>query len=113
LIWAFALGGIGGGDVKMMAAIGALLGPRLALTSVACGMLLGGVVMMVHLARIGRLREKLRATGTMLTSVVLMHSIQPLRISDTDPGAVSLPYSVPLGLGTIGVLVFIGPLRFF
>src|SRR2546425_12360385 len=31
LLWPFAMGGIGGGDVKMMGAIGALLGPRLAL----------------------------------------------------------------------------------
>src|SRR5262245_58356628 len=71
LLWAFALGGIGGGDVKMMAAIGALLGPRLALTSLAFGMLLGGVIMIVHLARLGRLREKLRTIGTMFSSAVL------------------------------------------
>src|SRR5437773_10812022 len=31
LLWPFAMGGIGGGDVKMMGAIGALLGPRLSL----------------------------------------------------------------------------------
>src|SRR3989442_10904944 len=61
LLGPFALGGIGGGDVKMMGAVGALVGARLALTSLALGMLLGGVIMIAHLASKGLLREKLAA----------------------------------------------------
>ena len=57
LLAPFALGGIGGGDVKMMAAVGAIVGARLGLTGLAVGIVLGGVVMVVHLARQGRLRE--------------------------------------------------------
>src|SRR5437016_4383205 len=45
LLWPFAMGGIGGGDVKMMGAIGALLGPRLALMGLGAGVILGGAVM--------------------------------------------------------------------
>src|SRR5690349_21543935 len=56
----FALGGIGGGDVKMMGAIGALVGPRLGVASLAVGMVLGGVIMTAHLARLGLLRAKMR-----------------------------------------------------
>jgi Flp pilus assembly protein protease CpaA len=37
LIGPFAAGGIGAGDVKMMAAVGALLGPRLVLFSLVLG----------------------------------------------------------------------------
>jgi len=101
----FALGGIGGGDVKMMGAIGALLGPRFAVASLAVGMVLGGVVMVVHLARCGRLREKLARTRTMLVDAASAHSVDPLRVTATAPDAVALPYSVPLGLGALGVLV--------
>src|SRR2546425_11393857 len=45
LLWPFAMGGIGGGDVKMMGAIGALLGPRLALLGLGAGAILAGAAM--------------------------------------------------------------------
>jgi prepilin peptidase CpaA len=108
LVTPFALGGIGGGDVKMMGAVGALLGPRLALASLATGMVLGGAVMLVHLARRGRLREKLARTTAMFSDAVSGHSVEPLRLAADDPDAVSLPYSVPLGLGALAVLVLAG-----
>src|SRR5213593_647391 len=88
LLWPFAMGGIGGGDVKMMGAIGALLGPRLALMGLGAGVILGGAVMVWHLARQGRLREKVMGTATMFQA------------------AVALPYSVPLGVGTLAALAF-------
>jgi prepilin peptidase CpaA len=105
LIGPFVLGGIGGGDVKMMAAIGALLGPRLALASLGTGMALGGVIMAIHLLRLGRLQEKLGATAGMIRAAVMTQSIAPLRVSGDDASsAIALPYSVPLGLGTVAVL---------
>lgn len=105
LLGPFLLGGVGGGDVKMMAAIGALLGPWSALNAVLIGFVLGGLVMMVHLVRIGRLREKLGATVRMFTGALASRSLSPMRLSDSDAGAVTLPYSVPLGLGTVVVLL--------
>jgi prepilin peptidase CpaA len=110
LLLPFALGGIGGGDVKMMAALGALLGPRLALAGMGAGMVLGGAVMAAYLVRSCRLREKLRAIRVMLTSAVLTGSLAPLKVDAADPQAVSLPYSLPLGAGTLAVLMLARPL---
>ena len=104
LLAPFALGGLGGGDVKMMAAVGAFLGPRLALYGLLVGMILGGIVMMVHLARIGRLAEKIGALRTMVVNAALLRSVDPLRMAANDPVAISLPYSVPLGLGAAVVV---------
>jgi prepilin peptidase CpaA len=104
LLVPFAFGGVGGGDVKMMGALGALLGPTLALAGLGVGVIYGGVVMIVHLIRCGRLREKLAAMRAMLTAAALTGSLQPLHVRPDDAGAVALPYSVPLGLGTITVL---------
>lgn len=104
LLGPFALGGIGGGDVKMMGAIGALLGPLLVLNALLVGLILGGLVMMIHLATLGRLREKLGSTLAMFTGAWSTQSLSPLRLSDSDATAVTLPYSVPLGLGTVAVL---------
>ena len=105
LLVPFALGGIGGGDVKMMGAIGALVGPDLLLRSLVIGLIAGGCFAAVHLARRSRLREKLHATAGMFTQAVATHSLEPLRAPTTAPGAIVLPYSVPLGLGTVIVLV--------
>jgi len=104
LLTPFALGGIGGGDVKMMAAVAAFIGPRLALESLMLGVILGGMVVIFHLIRIGRLREKLARLRSMLVGAFLTRSAEPLKLSAAEPGAVALPYSVPLGLGTLAVL---------
>ena len=108
LLPTFALGGIGAGDVKMMGAIGALLGPQLALAALGLGMIFGGLIMLAHLARRGRLQEKLGATWAMVAAASLARSVEPLRGPAADPDAVALPYSVPLGLGTVTVLIFLG-----
>lgn len=100
LIVPFALGGIGGGDVKMMAAVGSLVGPQALLASLLAGMILGGVVAVGVLWRRERLGEKLHMLGAMLRSAALMRSMAPLRAPAPGADTIALPYSVPLGLGT-------------
>ena len=102
----FALGGIGGGDVKMMAAVGALVGPNALLASLLAGMLLGGLVAAGVLWRRGRLAEKLQLIGAMFRSALLTRSLDPLRAPEPTRETVALPYSVPLGLGTALALAF-------
>ena len=97
----FALGGIGGGDVKMMAAVGALLGPRLGLASLCAGVIIGGVVMAAHLLRQGQLVATLARIKNMLVAAIGAGSVEPLRVSSMTSNAIALPYSVPLGLGTL------------
>lgn len=105
LLAPWALGGVGGGDVKMMGAFGALVGPQTGLYGLAAGLVLGGLVAVAHLARIGRLREKLDATRAMVTGAARARSVAPLRLSAAAPDAVTLPYSLPLGAGALGVLL--------
>jgi prepilin peptidase CpaA len=106
LLAPFAMGGLGGGDVKMMGAVGALLGPRVALPALLVGLVFGGVIMAIHLARLRRLRATLSTVVTMVAGSVLGGSLDPLRVSAAQPGAITLPYSVPLGLGTLAVLAY-------
>jgi prepilin peptidase CpaA len=108
LLLPFALGGIGGGDVKMMAAMGALLGLQVTLLALGAGLALGGVIMSVHLLRLGRLRQTVRTVGAMATASALTGSLEPLRMSPGAPGTITLPYSVPLGLGTLLALAVSG-----
>jgi prepilin peptidase CpaA len=108
LLAPFALGGLGGGDVKMMGAIGAFLGLAVAAKALLFGAVLGGVLMALHLVRLGRLRATVANVGTMAAASVATRSIDPLRVSADQPGAVTLPYSVPLALGTVAALLFTG-----
>ena len=100
----FALGGIGGGDVKMMGAVGAFLGPALIMKSLLLGFILGGAFAIAHLIRISRLREKLAITWLMFHNAVVSRSLEPLQAPRDSPNAVALPYSVPLGIGTASVI---------
>jgi prepilin peptidase CpaA len=111
LLLPFALGGIGGGDVKMMVAVGAVIGPRATARALALGMILGGVWMLGHLARRGRLLSTVRSMRDMLLAAVLTRSADPLRTSAERPSAIALPYAVPLGLATIAVVVLGSVLR--
>jgi prepilin peptidase CpaA len=108
LVVPFVLGGIGGGDVKMMGAVGALVGMRVGMNALALGVMFGGVLMFVHLARRGRLAEKALATGSMVSRAFAGRSLDALRLSADSPGAVSLPYSIPLGFGTAAALACAG-----
>jgi hypothetical protein len=69
-------------------------------------MILGGATMTWHLARQGRLREKVMGTATMFQAAALTRSLDPLRVSAAAPGAIALPYSIPLGLGTLAAVAF-------
>src|SRR5256885_11304778 len=77
LLWPFAMGGIGGGDVKMMGAIGALLGPRLALMGLAAGVVLGGAAWGWHPARPGGPNGKGRGTAPRFQAAAPTRSLGP------------------------------------
>jgi prepilin peptidase CpaA len=109
LLPVFAVGGIGGGDVKMAGALGALLGLRVALVALWIGAALGGVTAAAHLARRGKLGETLKGMGARLSVAALSRSLAPLRLSD-HPGPVALPYAVPLALGALAAIALQGML---
>lgn len=100
----FALGGVGGGDVKMMGAVGTFVGPKLVLYSLCVGLILGGVLAAVTLFRHGRLRQTLSNVIVRISGAVATRSLDPLRVATDDPEAVTMPYSVPLALGTIAAV---------
>jgi hypothetical protein len=58
--------------------------------------------------RLGRLRETLVNIVTMVAASMVGGSLEPLRMSPGQPGAITLPYSVPLGFGTLAVLAALG-----
>lgn len=60
LIVPFALGWMGAGDVKLLAAFGALGGPTFVFETAVLGCVVGGVMSLFYLAREGKLLHTLR-----------------------------------------------------
>ena len=98
----FALGGMGGGDVKLMAAVGAWVGPSAVLWVALFAALAGGALALVHLAW--------RRSGVCLGRIpadvaALLASGRPAsRVS----GSRTLPYAPAVALGWFAFLAWRG-----
>ncbi len=99
------MGGMGGGDLKLMGAVGALVGPRLALDIALISGIAGGVLALAEVLRRGVLKAALARTVALCT---------PWRRnraeSGTSGGQVGELGSIPYGLA-IGVATWICVLR--
>jgi len=94
----FALGGMGGGDVKLFAAIGALAGPWGLLFCFVASLLIGALFAVALLAWRG---ELLRTTGAILLH--LATAATPwVKTAPLHAGArLNLRFGVPIALGAI------------
>lgn len=102
----YLLRGMGAGDVKLMAALGALVGPANWLFIFIVSALLGGILaVLLTLAR-GRFRKTMRNVGFMLWEMA--HLRPPhLRSEELDiksPKAVKLPHGGVIALGCLAYL---------
>jgi prepilin peptidase CpaA len=62
----YRLGATGAGDVKLMAAVGAIVGPALVVTAFLCTAIAGGVLAVIVAVRRRRLTETLTGTGRLI-----------------------------------------------
>jgi prepilin peptidase CpaA len=100
----FALRGMGAGDVKLLGAIGAWLGPAGALWTGLYGAVAGGIMALaVALAR-GCLANAMRNLGRILRvwSVVGIQSVEGLTLD--DKASLRLPYALPIAAGALVTL---------
>jgi prepilin peptidase CpaA len=97
----FILGGMGAGDVKFLAALGAWLGPWGALWTALYAALAGGLMaLFVSLTR-GYVATAFRNLGTLLRSWFL-GGIRPIEgITLTSSSGPRLPYALPIAVGAI------------
>jgi prepilin peptidase CpaA len=95
----FALRGLGGGDVKLMAALGAWVGPGMAVWVALYTALAGGVfALLVALAR-GYTKQAFRNIWSMLSYWRIAGLRTHPVLTVDSAGAVRLPYAVPIAVG--------------
>jgi prepilin peptidase CpaA len=99
----FAIRAMGGGDVKLMAAVGAMVGLSRSGEALVASCLCGGVMALVYMVVKKRAKKTLKNLG----SLVQHHSIQGAEIHPelnlSNPEAIKMPYGVAIALGAIVV----------
>lgn len=97
---------LGAGDVKLMAAVGALLGPRAALEAVLVATAIGGLLSFVALMQRRRLR---RGVAGAMSILITMSADGAAASTAPERGAAnsigSLPYGVAIAVGSVITLM--------
>lgn len=97
----FMLGAMGGGDMKLMAAVGAWVGSRHILTVMLAIALAGGLLALVSMVfnknSIQTVRNTVRLIGYRFTSGLQPHPEMNVQV----PGSKRVPFGVAIALGTL------------
>jgi prepilin peptidase CpaA len=97
----FLLGGMGAGDVKLMAALGAWLGPADAFWLAIYASIAGGVAAVVVSLWYGYLGQAVRNVSSMLLFWCLVGPRPVPSVTLEDSRAPRLAYAIPIFLGTV------------
>jgi prepilin peptidase CpaA len=104
----FALHAVGGGDVKLMAAVGSIAGPKSWIAIFLITAIAGGAVALVLVALKGRTRRTARNVGILLTELV--HLRAPHRAEQEldilSAQGLRLPHGCTIAAGTLLYLAY-------
>ena len=93
--------GLGAGDWKLMAAIGAFLGPLLFLLALLASVLVCGLMAIVHLIRNGQVMTTLRNMVVLVRGVFSFGFRSHPEISLDNPKLLKLPFGVAAAIATV------------
>ena len=105
LVLPYLWGGMGAGDVKAMAALGAWLGPKLTVFLFCYMGIAGGVIALGYLVWQGSLWEKIKQGWTFLLNLILSRPDGPPRPPSPSRVTAGIPYGVAIA---VGMLVLVG-----
>jgi len=109
LILPYIWGGMGAGDVKALAALGAWLGPQLTVYLFCYMGIAGGVIAVGYLAWQGILWGKIKQGWTFLLNLILCRQCGAPKPPSADQLTEGIPYGVAIAVGMV-VLVGVGGL---
>ncbi len=102
----YAIGGMGAGDVKLMAGVGAWIGPTLTIWAFLSSAIIGGLIGFTMMVYSGVFFHHLSMMQTICREVLAVRD--PSALSELagrrKPEMLLLPYGIPIAVGTIGYL---------
>jgi prepilin peptidase CpaA len=106
----YAIGGMGAGDVKLMAGVGAWIGPACTFWAFLATALVGGLMGLAMMAASGELARHIALTRAIGREVLTVRD--PAALSELaarrKPSMMLLPYGIPIAVGTISYLGWAG-----
>jgi prepilin peptidase CpaA len=104
----YFLGGMGAGDVKLMGAVGALLGWKMALVALFYIALAGGLVAILTILKARAVKSSYVRMSSMLQ--ILLASKRMPSADSLGGDSLTIPYAVPIALGVVAARIFGSPL---
>jgi len=106
----YAVGGMGAGDVKLMAGMGAWLGWRITLQAFIVSVVVGALMAIVMVVWRGTWKKHYENFLTILSEwFVIRNPYELSRIAaDRKPTMALLPYGIPICIGSIGYFLYSG-----
>lgn len=102
----FILGGLGGGDVKLMGAVGAFKGPLFVFYAIISAALVNGIFAMLFLAREKKLFFTLKKIYYAIVNTILFKSsLNPEDIENKNNDKIKIPYGIGLAIGTFLIIL--------
>jgi prepilin peptidase CpaA len=101
LFFAYLLGGMGAGDVKLLSAVGSFLGPRLVFYSFVWMALAGGLIAFLVLIYKKAFSQTFRNLKLLLSGWILRTQENGVDVSLRNPSLIKLPYGVAIAIGTV------------
>ncbi|MFZ5646639.1 MAG: A24 family peptidase [Bacillota bacterium] len=107
LIIPFARGGMGAGDVKLLAVIGGIKGPAFVVNTFLAGALAGGVIALFLLAVNGRLTATLSRGLGLISGILIRYGIMIRSKNSVEKKKpLYFPYTLAIGAGTAAAYSF-------
>ncbi len=110
LLPAYAIGGMGAGDVKLLAGVGAWIGATQTVWAFVVSALIGAVIALVMVAVSRTWRHHQKQFLSIIAEILVVRS--PTKLSeiaaDRKPTMMLLPYGIPIAIGTIGYFAYLG-----
>ncbi len=96
----YLLRGMAAGDVKLMAAVGAFIGPSLTLAAAAATLIVGAVLAIAYAVYIGGAGLLLKRYSDMAKNMVATHQFTYFKPCENDAGSQRFPYAAAILVGT-------------
>ncbi|MBY0397285.1 MAG: A24 family peptidase [Thermoleophilia bacterium] len=106
----YAIGGMGAGDVKLLAGVGAWVGTALTVQAFVATAIVGGLMAAAMVVRSGHLARHVAMFQVIGNEILTVRS--PARLSEIaaarKPTMLLLPYGIPMAVGTIAWFAWSG-----
>ena len=112
LLPAYAIGGMGAGDVKLLAGVGAWVGVTVTFYAFCVSAIFGGVIAIAMVLVRRQWHQHLAQFFAILSEILVVRDPETLatRAANRKSSMLLLPYGIPIALGTIVYFVWNGML---